>query len=216
MNRKLLDASGRRSFIRGASVFALTTVALPPAVACLRAAPVENARGAGRPSRIEIAGREEPGARLLLRGTVYGADAKPVPGVKMFLYQTDAEGYYSRPVSDPRRARLRGTVWTDAQGRYAFETVKPAHYANVASQPAMHIHVHLQPPGLPDHWVDSYYFDGDPKLPSGVVERARGLGRFSNVVTLGPAESGVAQGVRDFRIDPAQAGRNRLVDGWYS
>ena len=216
MSRKLLDAYGRRDFIRGASVFALTTVAAAPAAACMRAASVENALGAGRPSRIEVAGREEPGSRLQMRGTVYGADDKPVPGVKIFLYQTDAEGFYSRPVSDPRRARLRGTVWTDARGQYAFDTVKPAHYANVTSQPAMHIHVHLEPPGLPDHWVDSYYFEGDPRLQSSIVERARGLGRFSNVVALGAGASGVAQGVRDFRIDSAQAERNRLVDGWYS
>lgn len=215
MSRKLVDVDGRRNFIRGASAFALAAAALPPAAACLQAAPVENAPGAGRPSRIEVAGREEPGARLLMRGTVYDADDRPVPNVRIFLYQTDAEGYYSRPVSDSRRARLRGTVWTDARGGYAFETVKPAHYANVVSQPAMHIHVHLEPPRLPDHWVESFYFDGDPKLQSGVVERARGLGRFSNVVALEPGASGLAQGVRDFRIDPALAERNRLVDGWY-
>ncbi len=215
MSRGPADALGRRSFIRGASAFALTAAALPPSAACLRAAPAEGAGGAGRPSRIEVASRDEPGARLLMRGTVYGADDKPAPDVKIFLYQTDAEGYYSRPVSDPRRARLRGTVWTDAQGRYAFETVKPAHYANVASQPPMHIHVHLEPPGLPDHWVGSYYFDGDPKLQPGVVERARGLGRFSNVVALEPGGPGLRQGVRDFRIDTALAERNRLVGGWY-
>lgn len=215
MSRKLLDVDGRRNFIRGASAFALAAATLPPSAACLQAAPIESASGAGRPSRIEVAGREEPGARLLMRGTVYDLDDRPVPNVKIFLYQTDAEGYYSRPVSDSRRARLRGTVWTDARGGYAFETVKPAHYANVASQPAMHIHVHLEPPRLPDHWVDSFYFDGDPKLQSGVVERARSLGRFSNVVALQSGEPGLAQGVRDFRIDPAQAERNRLVDGWY-
>lgn len=215
MSHKRVDVDGRRSFIRGASAFALAAAALPPSAACLQAAPVENAPGAGRPSRIEIAGREEPGTRLLMRGTVYDADDRPVPNVRIFLYQTDAEGYYSRPVSDPRRARLRGTVWTDARGGYAFETVKPAHYANVTSQPAMHIHVHLEPPRLPDHWVESFYFDGDPKLQSGVVERARGLGRFSNVVALESGASRVAQGVRDFRIDAALAERNRLVDGWY-
>lgn len=215
MSRRSVDADGRRSFIRGASAFALATAALPPGAACLKGAPAEGAPGAGRLSRIEIAGRGEPGARLLMRGTVYGEDDKPVPNVKLFLYQTDSEGFYSRPVSDPRRARLRGTVWTDALGRYAFETVKPAHYANVASQPPMHIHVHLEPPRLPDHWVDSYYFDGDPRLQPGVVERARSLGRYSNVVVLEPGASGLLQGVRDFRIDPALAERNRLVDGWY-
>ena len=215
MSRTLPEVVGRRSFMRGAAAYAVAAAALPPAAGCLRAAPAGGAPDAPRPSRIEVAGRGEPGARLLMRGTVYDAGERPVPGVRIFLYQTDAEGFYSRPVSDPRRARLRGTAWTDAQGRYAFETVKPAHYANVASQPPMHIHVHLEPPRLPDHWVDSFYFEGDPRLAPGLVARARDLGRYSNVVALTPGGSGVLEGARDFRIDPALAERNRLVEGWY-
>jgi protocatechuate 3,4-dioxygenase beta subunit len=216
MRRKTFDVDGRRGFIKGASAFALVGATLPPASACVQGFRAEDASGAGRPSRVEVAGRGEPGARLVMRGVVYGADEKPAAGVKIFLYQTDAAGFYSRPVSDPRRARLRATVWTDAQGRYEFETVKPAHYANVSSQPPMHIHVHLEPPGLPDHWVESFYFEDDPKLQPSVVTRARGLGRLSNVVKLEAAASGLLQGVRDFRVDAALAERNRLVNGWYS
>src|SRR5687767_8733206 len=215
MARKSFDVDGRRGFIKGASAFALVAAALPPAAACVQGVPAGDAAVAGRASRIEVAGRGEPGARLVMRGVVYGADEKPAPGVKIFLYQTDAEGFYSRPVSDPRRARLRGTVWTDAQGRYEFETVKPAHYANVVSQPAMHIHVHLEPPRLPEHWVESFYFDGDPRLPASVVAGARGLGRFSHVVALEAAASGLLQGVRDFRVDASLAERNKLDSGWY-
>lgn len=215
MTDKLFDVEGRRSFIKSASAFALTVAALPPALACQRDGAAEASTDASRPSRIQMAERQEPGTRLLMRGTVYDKEGKPAPGVKLFVYHTDAAGFYSRPVSNPRQARLRGTVWTDAQGRYEFDTVKPGHYAGTGSPPAMHIHAHLEPPSLPDHWVDSFYFEGDPHLPSDLVARARGLERFSNVVTLKPGESGALQGVRDFRIDPSLAARNQLVAGWY-
>lgn len=213
MSKHLIDVEGRRRFVKSASVFALTFAALPPALACQQVNTARASLDAGHPSRIRIPEQQEPGTRLLMSGIIYGADGKPAPGVKMFLYHTDAEGYYSRPVSDPRRARLRGTVWSDAQGRYAFDTVKPGHYAGTSQPPPLHIHVHLEPPRLPDHWVDSFYFEGDDRLHPNDIARARGLERFSNVITFKPGESGVLQGVRDFRIDPSLAERNRIVDG---
>lgn len=174
-------------------------------------------RAQARPSRIAVADATEPGTRIRVSGAMLAADGTtPVAAARMYLYQTDAAGWYSRPVNNPRHARLHGTLWTDAQGRYAFQTIRPAHYADVAPPPPMHIHVHLQPPGLPDHWVDSFYFDGDPFLLSTHIEHGRELGRFTNIVRLAPAEAdGELAGTRDFRIDPALAGRNQLVNGWY-
>ena len=215
MNKHLIDVEGRRRFIKSASAFALTVATLPPSLACQHDNTTKASLDAARPSRIDIPDRQEPGTRLLMSGVIHGADGKPAPGVKMFVYHTDAEGYYSRPVSDPRRARLRGTVWTDAQGRYAFDTIKPGHYAGMSQPPPMHIHVHLEPPQLPEHWVDSFHFEGDAQLQSDLVARTRELERFSSVVALKPGESGVLQGVRDFRIDPALAVRNQIENGWY-
>jgi protocatechuate 3,4-dioxygenase beta subunit len=165
-----------------------------------------------RPARITIADNNEPGVRLLVRGTIHDLAGKPVPNVKIFLYHTDAAGYYSRPVNNPRQSRLRGTVWTDARGQYTFDTIRPAHYAEMDSPPAMHIHVHLQPPNLPNHWVDSYYFDGDPRLQRAELDRANRLGQFSHVLKLSTGKNGVKVGVRDFRVDPTIASRNKVTD----
>lgn len=209
MNQELLVVENRRRFLKRGSAFALSLPALPFGLAHAGLLAPQ------RPSRIEVVGRAEPGIRLLMRGTVYNKQGKPVPNVKVFLYQTDAAGYYSQPVNSPRQARLHGTVWSDAEGRYAFSTIRPAHYADVNPPPPMHIHVHLEPPGLPNHWVDSYYFAGDPHLRPDDVARARGLEQFSNIVRLTPDKADVLQGVRDFRLDPALAERNQLVNGWY-
>ncbi|MCA1558211.1 MAG: hypothetical protein LC731_06700 [Acidobacteria bacterium] len=213
MSHKLLEAKGRRQFIKSASVFALAVAAWPPTLACVQDRSAASSADTQRPNRIQIAGREEPGERILIRGTIYDMQGKPMPNVMLFLYHTDAAGYYSRPVSNPREARLRGTLWSDAEGRYAFDTIKPSHYANVNPQPTMHIHVHLEPQGLPDHWVDSYYFEGDAQLRPVDIEHAKGLGRFTNIVRLVSTGSGPLEGVRDFRIDPALAERNQLTNG---
>jgi hypothetical protein len=84
------------------------------------------------------------------------------------------------------------------------------HYGDVSSPPAMHIHVHLQPPDMPDHWLDSFYFKDDPRLRIDDDKRNSDLGRFSNVITLPASDTGVLKGRRDFRIDSVLAERNKV------
>jgi len=134
----------------------------------------------------------------------------PRPGARLFVYQTDADGYYSRPRNDARRARLRGWVEADAAGRYAIATIMPGHYPG--QQIPAHIHVHLYAPGLAPHWLDDFVFAGDPYLP-GDEDRA---GRHQHVVALKQGNDAIVRGTRDIRIDPKLAADNQLVDGWYA
>lgn len=205
MPRRILEVEDRRGFIKGACVFAVSCAAVPVSLACSSQQAEAQSQ---HPSAIDIAAAQEPGTRIHLSGTIVDLNGKPVAGVKMFLYHTDATGYYSRPVNNPRQARLNGTLWSNASGQYSFSTIKPAHYGDVTSPPPIHIHVHLQQPGGPDHWVDSFYFEGDPRLHNEDVTRSRELGRFANVVTLA-SSGGVLKGLRDFRIDPVVAERNK-------
>ena len=207
MPRRVQDVEERRGFIKSLCVVAVSCVAAPASLACSGQQAEAQSQ---RRSAIEIAAPQEPGTRIHLSGTIVDLNGKPLSGVKMFLYHTDATGYYSRPVNDPRQARLRGTLWSNASGQYSFDTIKPAHYGDVSSPPAMHIHVHLQPPGLPEHWVESFYFADDPRLRSEAPNRNRELGRFSNIVSFSPGDSGVLKGIRDFRIDPGMAERNKI------
>lgn len=207
MTRRVHDVEDRRGFIKSVCVFAVSCAAVPVSMACSNHQAEAQSQHS---SAIDIADLREPGTRIHLSGTIFDANGKPVPGVKMFLYHTDATGYYSRPVNDPRQARLRGTLWSNALGQYSFRTIKPAHYGDVNSPPPMHIHVHLQPPDVPDHWVESFYFEDDPRLRTEDLNRNRELGRFSNIVSLSSSDPGVLKGLRDFRIDPAVAERNRV------
>lgn len=204
MSRSVLDLEKRRGFLKSLCVFAVSWAAAPASLACSR--PQAEAHSQ-HPFAIDIAAPPEPGTRIHLSGTIFDANSKPAPNVKMFLYHTDATGYYSQPVNNPRQARLHGTLWSNAMGQYSFHTIKPAHYGDVSSPPPMHIHVHLQPPDLPDHWVESFYFEGDPRLQS---NQNRELGRFSNIISLSASDGGLLKGLRDFRIDPALAERNKI------
>ena len=199
MPRRIYDVEERRDFIRSLGVFAVTLAAAPATFACSSHQAEAQAQ---RPSAIDIVTPQEPGTRIQISGTIFDANDKPVPGVKMFLYHTDNTGYYSRPVNDPRQARLRGTLWSNASGQYSFNTIKPVAYGDVSSPPAIHIHVHLQPPGGPDRSVESFYFEGDPYLRVDNPNRIRELGRYSHVVSLSSGNNGVLKAVRDFRIDP--------------
>lgn len=114
------------------------------------------------------AGWYEPGQKLMVTGTVYHLDGKtPAPGVIIYYWQTDHNGYYSpRQGLDPRVKRhghIRGWVKTDAHGQYTLLTVRPAPYPGEA-MPA-HIHLSVKEPGLPnEYYTDEINFDDDPLL----------------------------------------------------
>ena len=90
------------------------------------------------PSSVVIAGRDEPGPRLIVTGRTLFGD-KPVSGVSLYVFHTDIKGIYA-PDVDNRDAelnpRLHAALRTDAQGRYQFETIRPGSYDNNPS----HIH----------------------------------------------------------------------------
>jgi protocatechuate 3,4-dioxygenase beta subunit len=118
---------------------------------------------ANPPSSARVADPTEPGTPLIFSGTVVAPDGKPVPGVIVYAYQTDTEGYYNH-AGGPGEAqpRLRGWAKTDASGRFEFITIKPAPYPN-RNVPA-HIHVIVWGAGYPRQWFQ-VEFQGDPLLP---------------------------------------------------
>lgn len=73
------------------------------------------------------------GEVIRVRGTIRDASCRPVAGALVHLWQADSFGRYHHP-ADPNPATPDpnfqgwGQVLTDAQGRYAFTTVKPAAY----------------------------------------------------------------------------------------
>jgi protocatechuate 3,4-dioxygenase beta subunit len=119
---------------------------------------------AGAPSTGRVAQQEEPGEPLHVSGVVVGPDGGPISGASLYIYQTDAEGYYGvKPVSDNRNPRLKLFLRSDAKGAWAFETIKPGSYPNSRVPP--HIHFEVSAPGRAPN-IFEIVFEGDPFVTS--------------------------------------------------
>lgn len=112
------------------------------------------------PSEVTVAGEDEPGRRLLVDGTVLGADGEPLPGASVFVYQTGEDGIYGPDGN--RDPRLRGYLRTDEDGGFRIRTIKPGSYPG--SSIAAHIHIHVAPPDGEPEQVGEIVFEGDPHL----------------------------------------------------
>ena len=114
---------------------------------------------AGAPSRGAVAPKGEPGQPLHVSGVVVDPDGSPIGGASLYVYQTDHEGYYGvKPASDNRNPRLKLFLRSDAQGRWAFETVKPGSYPN--SRVPSHIHFEVAAKGRGSQ-IFEIVFEGD-------------------------------------------------------
>ncbi|MFN2432615.1 MAG: twin-arginine translocation pathway signal protein [Gemmatimonadota bacterium] len=156
----------------------------------------------GAPRRSQLAGPDEPGDRIVVRGRVLGPDCKtPLAGALLDAWQADAEGRYHADRED--EYRLRGQVLTDAKGRYAFESVVPGRYkvdeGAAAFRPA-HIHFTV---GGPRHrpLTTQLYFKGDPHLaPHDACGAECNSGDPGRIVELRREQDGPARFVAEFDV----------------
>ena len=116
------------------------------------------------------AGREPIGARILVTGRVVDGDGRPVRRQLVEIWQANAAGRYLHkrdqhpaPV-DPGFTGV-GRCLTDAEGNYAFTTIKPGPYPwrnhRNAWRPA-HIHFSLFGTDFTQRMITQMYFPGDP------------------------------------------------------
>jgi hydroxyquinol 1,2-dioxygenase len=119
------------------------------------------------------------GAAVFVRAWVHDASGQPIEGAEVDVWHASPEGYYEN--QDPAQAdmNLRGRFVTDANGFFAFRTVKPAGYPVPVSGPAgdllraqgrhnmrpAHLHFLIHKPGFKAQFSQVYSSD-DPHLES--------------------------------------------------
>lgn len=148
---------------------------------------------------ITIPPADEPGEPLHIEGRVFLPDGiTPAQGILLYVYHTNQEGIYPKRGNETGNGRrhgyLRGWMRTDANGHYAFRTIKPAPYP-AHNEPA-HIHLTLSGPDRAEDWMDSFVFAGDPLMreKDRVLHRSGGDGP---ALVLVKDADGVWQGKRD-------------------
>jgi protocatechuate 3,4-dioxygenase beta subunit len=114
-----------------------------------------------------IASVAEPSERMEISGIIYQVDGKtPAPNVILYVYHTDAKGYYSPAPNATNIARrhghLRGWLKTNVSGEYKFTTIRPAPYPS-RDNPA-HIHPIVKESDKNEYYIDEYVFEDDSLL----------------------------------------------------
>ncbi len=157
----------RRRFLKGAVTFGLGVAGadramaqeLPPTPACHDgdAPTVKQTEGPFfKPRSPERGDLREPGMAgrpCELTGFVVTRSCRPVAGALVDLWHADDKGEY-----DNAGFRLRGHVFTDAAGRYAFRTIVPGAYEGRTR----HFHVKVQAPNRPV-LTTQFYFPGEAR-----------------------------------------------------
>ena len=116
----------------------------------------------------------EPGVTgrpVELFGVVLTRSCGPVPGALVDLWHADDSGAY-----DNKGFRLRGHVFTDDAGRYAFRTIMPGLYPGRTR----HYHVKIRAPGESSTLTTQLYFPDEER------NRSDGLFRRELVMQVGP------------------------------
>jgi protocatechuate 3,4-dioxygenase beta subunit len=114
---------------------------------------------AGAPFRTDIAGPEERGERIVIKGTVSDCTTS-IPNALIEVWQTDAGGAYH---DHSEGYRMRGQMKAGSRGNYEFRSVKPGRYGLRGQFRPAHIHIRVSHPGY-ETLVTQLYFRGDPYL----------------------------------------------------
>ncbi len=108
----------------------------------------------GSPERTAIAGKGTYGTKLVVEGRVLDRNGNPIAHAWLDFWQADGRGRY-----DNEGFNLRGHQYTDKNGRYHLETVRPLDYM----MRAPHIHVKVRAKENAPVLTVQLFFPGEKK-----------------------------------------------------
>ncbi|MDB9882990.1 T9SS type A sorting domain-containing protein [Bacteroidia bacterium] len=146
----------------------------------------------------KLAAAEENGTRIRITGRVQNEDCTEfIPNTVVDIWHADAAGAY-----DNVGYKLRGQVFTNDQGFYMFETIKPGKYLNGSKYRPSHIHFKITPLGFPTI-ITQLYFNGDTSIAD---DAAAGIttGPYDathRIIELVEDSDGVLEGTWDIAVN---------------
>src|SRR5882672_2055687 len=106
------------------------------------------------------------GERIRIEGRVFDGDGQPMADCMLEIWQADAQGRFSDPQDNRALPNSSfkgfGRIGTDANGGYAFDTIKPGQVADPDGKPqAPHLVLAVFARGMLLHLYSRIYFDGE-------------------------------------------------------
>lgn len=120
----------------------------------------------GSPERNYIVQPGTTGSRLILEGRVLNRDGQPVARAWMDFWHADGNGRY-----DNKGFNLRGHQFTDKNGRYRLETVRPLEYLFRAA----HVHVKVRANDKSPVLTTQLFFPGEARNETDPIFEAQTL-----------------------------------------
>lgn len=155
-------------------------------------------------SVMNIAGDDEPGERMIIKGKVFKKDGTtPYENVLIYAYHTDDKGYYSKKGKETGvqkfHGHLHGWCKTDTGGNYEIHSIRPSRYPG-NSAPA-HIHSAVKLPDADEpFYINDFVFKDDSLVNDLYLSRTNEKGG-SGVVDLKKNEEGIWTGERNLILD---------------
>jgi protocatechuate 3,4-dioxygenase alpha subunit len=152
------------------------------------------------------------GERIRVAGRVFDGDGQPVPDALLEIWQADAQGRFSDP-QDQRALpnssfKGFGRCGTDANGTYAFDTIKPGIVPDPDGKPqAPHILLAIFARGMLLHNFTRIYFEGEAANAADPVMALVPADRRATLVAAREPGSGNAV----YRFDIRLQGDNETV-----
>ncbi|MBN4084780.1 hypothetical protein JYT89_00395 [Flavobacteriaceae bacterium AH-315-B10] len=147
----------------------------------------------------------ELGEKLIISGTVYLPDGKThAKDIIVYVHHTNIKGIYPKKGDEKGNGKyqgyLRGWMKTDSNGKYEFETIRPAPYHSHEGEPA-HIHYNIQGPEYPEYWLTALWFADDPRVTKEYLNSVERSGGFSNVISLTKDKNNILRGTRNIILE---------------
>jgi protocatechuate 3,4-dioxygenase beta subunit len=137
-----------------------------PTPACGAATARQTAGPFFKPSSPERQSLIEPstkGTRIVVEGTVFDTDCRPIPRALIDVWHADAAGEY-----DNSGFRMRGHQYADAEGKFRLQTIVPGNYPGRTR----HFHVNVQPQGGRILTTQLYFPDEPGNRRDGIFDPA--------------------------------------------
>jgi protocatechuate 3,4-dioxygenase alpha subunit len=158
-----------------------------------------------------LADDSTPGTRIMVEGRVRDGAGDAVPDALIEVWQADAQGRYRHP-HDPDGTPADqpftgfGRIPTDADGRFAFTTIKPGavRVPGGSALQAPHIVVGLLARGLLTRLVTRIYFDDEPATDADPILALVPAGRRATLIAR-------REGDDRYQIDFVLQGQNETV-----